>query len=518
MARSQKTSRHGSDGASSGAVRDQIATRLRSPSERVSPDMPKSGRTDPGSVRSSLAKRLSNSGLFGRGAQSGGGGASAKSGGVSFSVPANQRVMVKVFIGRHLGPSGVANPGKALAQHVSYLARDGAGQDGVESSFYNHDGQPSVDEVETQVAGWEQDRHHFRLIISAENGDKIDDLDSYVKDVMEKVSLDLKGPNLEWVAVNHYDTDQPHTHVMMRGRRANGKDLVIPRAYVSHGIRGRAQEQAQAVLGDISRSDAERGLFARSTANRWTDIDIRLTALARGNEGVLAKSELTRHDTVGTLVRARVAQLESLGLATRTNDGVRFADDLKARLDTLQKSQDVMRTHWAEKRAGGDVAKQSENVVPLDRVAEAQQGRPHFKRVDMTIDRLLPQDVELARLGQVRNGDRVGSSLAKSELETRAAYLVSKGYGVRQSDGIGFKPEAWAKLRHADVARALERQLGISGRNISHGLSEGVVVGSVTTTLGKQTVIDRGVGIAIAPAQSGHELSIGHVIGAGLER
>lgn len=518
MARSQKTSGSGSDAGNSGGVRDQIAARLRSPRERVSPDMPKSGRTNPGSVRGSLAKRLSNSRLFGPGAQSGGSATTPKSGGVSFSVPASQRVMVKVFIGRHSGPRGVANPGKALAQHVSYLARDGAGQDGVESTFYSQDRQPSVDEVEAQVAGWEQDRHHFRLIISAENGDKIDDLDRYVKDVMDRVSLDLKEPNLEWVAVNHYDTDQPHTHVMVRGKRANGKDLVLPRAYVSHGIRGRAQEQAQAVLGNISRSDAERGLFTRSTDNRWTDIDIRLTALAKGNEGVLAKSELARHDTVGALVRARIGHLESLGLVTRTNEGVRFADDLKARLDTLQKSQDIMRTHCAEKRAGVDVAKQRENVVPLNRAVEAEQRPPRAKQADMTIDRLLPQDVELARLGQVRGDSAARSGMTKPDLKARAAYLISKGYGVRQNDGIGFKPDAWAKLRDADVARALERQLGISGRNISQGLSEGVVIGNITTSLGRQIVIDRGVGIAVAPVSSGQELSIGHVIGAGLER
>jgi predicted transcriptional regulator len=513
MARSQKTSGGGSSAGNLGGVRDQIAARLRSPSERVSPHMPKSGRTDAGSVRGSLAKRLSNARIFGRGAQSGGSGATLKSGGVSFSVPASQHVIVKVFIGRHSGPRGVT-----LAQHVSYLARDGAGQDGVESTFYSQDGQPSLDEVEAQVAGWEQDRHHFRLIISAENGDKIDDLDGYVKDVMDRVSLDLKEPNLEWVAVNHYDTDQPHTHVMVRGRRANGKDLVLPRAYVSHGIRARAQEQAQSVLGDISRSDAERGLFARSTASRWTDIDIRLTALARGNEGILATSELTRRDTVGALVRARVGHLESLRLATRTHDGVRFADDLKARLDTLQESQDVIRTHWVEKRARGNVTQERKNVTSLDRGVEAQQGRPHSKQSDMTIDRLLPQDVELARSGQVRGSETARSSLSKRDLEARTLYLVSKGYGVRQGNGIGFKPDAWAKLRDADIARALERQLGISGRNISQGLSEGVVIGKITTSLGKQTVIDRGVGISVAPVFNGQELSIGHVIGAGLER
>jgi hypothetical protein len=418
--------------------------------------------------------------------------------------------MVKVFIGRHSGPRGVANPGKALAQHVSYLAREGAGQDGIDAGFYDLDGSRNLEEVEVQCAGWEEDRHHFRLIISAEHGDKIDDMDAYVKGVMEKVSLDLKEPNLEWVAVNHYDTDQPHSHVMMRGRRANGKDLVIPRSYVSHGLRERAQEQAQAILGDSSRSDAERGLFIRSTANRWTDIDIRMSALAKSHDGLLPKAELTRRDTVGALVRARVGHLESLGLATKSKDGIVFADDLKARLNALQKSQDIMRSHWEEKRVSVALTSQKDQT--------AQQGQTNSKWDALSLDRLTPHDVELARLGQLRGDKNAGGLRGDPDLTARAEFLVKKGYGVRQGKGIGFKPEAWAKLRDADVSHALEKELGISGRAIYSGLSEGVVIGSITTSLGKQTVIDRGVGIAIAPVSSGQELALGHVIGAGLER
>ena len=514
MARSHKTSGHRSDAGGAGGVRDLIATGLVASSERVSPDMPKSGGGDPGSVKASLAKRLSGSRMFGRRAQAGGGSGSAKSDGVTLYVPASQRAMVKVFIGRHSGSRGVANPGKALAQHVSYLAREGAGQDGVDAGFYDLDGSRNAEEVGVQCAGWEKDRHHFRLIISAEHGDKIEDMDAYVKGVMEKVSLDLKEPNLEWVAVNHYDTDQPHSHVMMRGKRANGKDLVMPRSYVSHGLRERAQEQAQAILGDSSRSDAEQGLLTRSTANRWTDIDIRLTALAKSHDGLLPKAELSRRDTVGALVRARVGHLESLGLATRSKRGVAFAADLKARLDALQKSQDIMRSHWEEKRSGGHLEKARSTDVSIG----GRQRRTDAIRNDMTAHRLLPQDVALARLGQSGGGSQGDSGQRDPNLEARADFLVSKGYGVRQGDGIGFKPEAWAKLRDADAAYTLEKELGISGRAFSHGLSEGVVIGSITTSLGKQTVIDRGVGIAIAPVSSGQELSIGHVIGAGLER
>jgi hypothetical protein len=110
------------------------------------------------------------------------------------------------------------------------------------------------------------------------------------------------------------------------------------------------------------------------------------------------------------------------------------------------------------------------------------------------------------------------STFARKDLEARAVHLVKAGYAQRQGHGVGFKPDAWAKLRDKDVALALERQLGISGKSLSHGLSEGVVIGNITTSLGKQAVIDRGVGIAIAPAVSGQELSVGHVIGTGLKR
>ena len=48
---------------------------------------------------------------------------------------------------------------------------------------------------------------------------------------------------------------------MSSGRRAEGRDLVIPRDYVADGFRARAQEAAQERLGDLSRLDAERRIW-----------------------------------------------------------------------------------------------------------------------------------------------------------------------------------------------------------------------------------------------------------------
>ena len=73
------------------------------------------------------------------------------------------------------------------------------------------------------------------------------------------------GSGLEWVAIDHYNTDNPHVHLLVRGRDLDGRSLRIPRDYLSSGLRHRSQELATQRLG--LRSDREI-LAARSQANR----------------------------------------------------------------------------------------------------------------------------------------------------------------------------------------------------------------------------------------------------------
>ncbi len=46
---------------------------------------------------------------------------------------------------------------------------------------------------------------------------------------MGRMEADL-GTGLDWVAVNHWNTDNPHTHIVVRGRDDTGKDLIIAEA------------------------------------------------------------------------------------------------------------------------------------------------------------------------------------------------------------------------------------------------------------------------------------------------
>src|SRR3546814_13483887 len=71
------------------------------------------------------------------------------------------------------------------------------------------------------------DRHHFRFIVSPEDGAELDDLRTYTRHLVSRIEADL-GTRLDWVAVDHWNTDNPHTHLIVRGR----DDTEIGRANV----------------------------------------------------------------------------------------------------------------------------------------------------------------------------------------------------------------------------------------------------------------------------------------------
>ena len=59
--------------------------------------------------------------------------------------------------------------------------------------------------------------------------------------------------------------DNPHTHVLVRGKDETGKDLVIARDYISHGFRLRASELATEWLGRRDEREIQATLDGKST-------------------------------------------------------------------------------------------------------------------------------------------------------------------------------------------------------------------------------------------------------------
>ncbi|MFN3575027.1 MAG: DUF3363 domain-containing protein [Phenylobacterium sp.] len=300
--------------------------------------LPRSMKRDRLGVRTALYQRLAASRLFALGDRSGVLRAAQGRSGRAFRLDVRQRVIVKALVCRHEG-KGAAR-GAALARHVAYLGRGGAGADGARPEFFDREAERR--DPADVTTGWGADRHHFRFIVSPEHGDRIDDLQGYVREVMQRVSADLGEPQLSWVATCHFDTDQPHAHVLLRGRRADGRDLVIPRDYIAYGFRARAQEVAQERLGDLSRAEAERRIWKETEADRFTGFDRRL--LAAADQDGLVDDGVGRSDAWAALTRGRLRHLEKLGLATPSGRRYGLAADLEVKLRTLQNRQDVIRT------------------------------------------------------------------------------------------------------------------------------------------------------------------------------
>ena len=159
--------------------------------------------------------------------------------------------------------------------HGRYLARESATyENDAKAVGFNRENE-SVD-IAGQLANWQTagDQQVWKLIVSPEFGDRID-LPRLTRELIRQMEKDL-GTDLEWVAAEHYNTEHPHVHVVIRGVRDSGETLRLSREYVQQGIRTIAADRAPASLDigrNLTRFEAERREVAEK---RFTSIDRRL--------------------------------------------------------------------------------------------------------------------------------------------------------------------------------------------------------------------------------------------------
>jgi type IV secretory pathway VirD2 relaxase len=255
-----------------------------------------------------------------------------------------RRVIVKARFVRMAGSSA-----KALSEHVRYLSRDGAVEPGDRGRLFDALG----DEADTEsfVRSAAKDRHHFRLIVSPEDGHELADLKSHVRELMSGMETDL-GTRLDWVAAVHTNTEHPHAHIAIRGVREDGRDLVMPRRYISHGIRERAEAQVTRELGPETQHERDLKLARQTGADRHTRIDRALRRLA-GPDGALKIGDGS--PAWRSVHLARLSKLRALGLANEEGRGRwRLAPDMEATLRSLGERGDIIKSlHRAMKEKAG---------------------------------------------------------------------------------------------------------------------------------------------------------------------
>lgn len=225
----------------------------------------------------------------------------------------SRRVVIKARVVRHRGNKFRSAP---LAKHVAYLKRDGITRDGADARMF--DARSDAVDERAFAERCEEDRHHFRFIVSPEDAAEMTDLRAFTRELMTDAERDL-GTRLDWVAVDHWNTDNPHVHVLVRGRADDSKDLVISRDYISRGFRARAEERVTLELGPRSEQAIQSALEREVEAERWTGLDRALRDIADEGAGIadLRPGAPDRDPELRNLMLGRAVKLERLGLAER---------------------------------------------------------------------------------------------------------------------------------------------------------------------------------------------------------
>ncbi len=212
-----------------------------------------------------------------------------------------------------------------LGAHLGYLRREGVTRDGEKARLFG----PDTDDADPKAFAerCEKDRHHFRFIVSPEDAPEMTDLRGYARELVGQMEKDL-GTKLDWVAVDHWNTQHPHVHIIVRGVAEDGQDLVISRDYIKDGMRARAQDLVTQELGLRSDLDIRHALERQVEAERWTQLDRQLVRDA-DRHGVidLAPGAGQQPDEFHSLKVGRLRHLESLGLAHQIGPGQWTTDE-----------------------------------------------------------------------------------------------------------------------------------------------------------------------------------------------
>jgi type IV secretory pathway VirD2 relaxase len=250
-----------------------------------------------------------------------------------------QRSAVKVSYSRNTKSA-------SWTAHGRYLAREGAQQKGAKGLGFDA-GRDDINLPQTAKT-WQEagDQLMFRIIVSPENGTEID-LREHARALMGQMERDL-GTHLEWAAIDHHNTDNPHVHILLRGRDETGQPLRIDADYIKSGIRERSAEVASRELGLRSERDIVDARGRAIERMQFTEIDRALLRRANGNglvafEGKQPKGAAQRMRRAQDM--ARLAFLEREGLAFKVDSiSWQLSPDLEKALREQQLATDIIKS------------------------------------------------------------------------------------------------------------------------------------------------------------------------------
>ncbi|MDX8456775.1 relaxase/mobilization nuclease RlxS [Mesorhizobium sp. VK9D] len=331
----------------------------------------KAGKRYAGQVRAAINRaggKPSRGGRF-TGSRTGRGGAAAAllKSRDRYAAFRQRRVVVKARVVRLAG-KGV----DGARVHLRYLQRGGVTRENEAGELYGADS----DQVDGKafIDRANGDRHQFRFIVAAEDGIEYEDLKPLTRRLMAQMEEDL-GTKLDWIAVDHFNTGHPHTHIILRGKDDRGENLVIAREYISSGLRERAAELVSLDLAPHTDREIEQRLRQEMEQERFTSIDRQLLRM-RDEYGIV--SPVGRDAFRQTLHQGRLRKLERMDLAAEAGTARwRLDDGLEATLRRLGERGDIIKTMHRELTSKG-IARSAADYVVYD---AGQNAEPIVGRV-----------------------------------------------------------------------------------------------------------------------------------------
>jgi len=195
---------------------------------------------------------------------------------------------------------------------LRYMEKEAAARDGGRSQLYGREesGRDGSSLERELLDSLPSEKHQFRVVISPEDAELLD-LTKFTTELMAQVEKDLGQPII-WAAANHYDTDDFHTHVVIRGVDRNGAELRFDRAYISRVWRERAEELATRELGPRTDLERQRQIEREVHQGRLTSLDRGIGRQVR-EDGTVRLKDLDKHQ------RERLKVLGDWGLAREVN-------------------------------------------------------------------------------------------------------------------------------------------------------------------------------------------------------
>ena len=344
-----------------------------------------------------------------------------------------QRSVVKVSYARNARSA-------SWAAHGRYLAREGAQR--VDAKGLGFDSTRDDINLSQLLAGWQKasDPRLFRIIVSPENG-AVMDLKEHARELVAQMERDL-GTRLEWAAIDHHDTDNPHVHILIRGITEAGSVLSIDRNYIKSGIRDRSQEIASRELGLRVERDILESRGQAITRDQFTEIDRALLGRADARNIVTFNDKPHRNEGASERQSQNVARLgvlESMGLARRLDQlSWQISPDLEQVLRQHQLSIDIIKTK--------------------------------ARHLDKIHDRQAPLHVTELKPGEQVTGRVIGTGLKNETTDRR--YLMIEGndgrlHYIRQTPAIE-KARGEDRLRIGETVTLSCREFEKNGRKVTY--------------------------------------------------